>query len=135
MRKLAPLLVLISSCKSVPETKAEAQPAPPPPAAAAAPASGIDLTALDRSVNPCDDFYHFACGGWLKRTPIPEDRPQWGRAFSELLERNQQLLRDIMEKDARGEADPADPFARKVGDFYGTCMDEEKAETASLATL
>src|SRR5207249_1232069 len=40
-----------------------------------------------------------------------------------------------LEKNARGEADPADPFSQKVGDFYGTCMDEQKAETASLQTL
>ncbi len=100
-----------------------------------APPPGIDLTALDPSVKPCDDFYKFACGSWLARTPIPEDRPQWGRAFSEILERNEALLREILERNAQGEPDPADPFARKVGDFYATCMDEQKAETASLATL
>jgi putative endopeptidase len=100
-----------------------------------APEPGIDLSALDRAVQPCDDFYKFACGSWLRRTPIPEDRPQWGRGFSEILERNEALLREIVEKDARGEADPADPFAQKVGDFYSTCMDEQKAETASFATL
>ena len=100
-----------------------------------APPPGIDLSALDRTVNPCNDFYRFACGSWLARTPIPEDRPQWGRAFSEVLERDEKVLRQIVEQDARGEPDPANPFAQKVGDFYATCMDEEKAETASFATL
>src|SRR5207244_10607953 len=95
----------------------------------------IDLSILDRSVNPCDDFYRFACGKWLERTPIPPDRAQWGRAFSEILERNEIKLKEILEKDARGEPDPADPYAQKVGDFYSTCMDEQKAETASLQTL
>jgi endothelin-converting enzyme/putative endopeptidase len=118
-----------------------ASPAPAAPerpsatAAPQAPAPGIDLSALDRAVNPCEDFYKFACGSWLARTPIPEDRPRWGRAFSEVLERNEARLRDILERDARGEADPANPFAQKVGDFYATCMDEQKAETASFATL
>src|SRR5438874_13558304 len=100
-----------------------------------APPPGIDLSAVDRSVNPCEDFYKFACGSWLARTPIPEDRPRWGRAFSEVLERNEARLRDILEQNARGEPDPANPFAQKVGDFYATCMDEQKAETASFATL
>ena len=109
------------------ETSAGLAPQAPPP--------GIDLSALDRSVSPCDDFYKFACGSWLARTPIPEDRPQWGRGFSEVLERNEVVLREIVEKNARGVPDPADPFAKRVGDFYATCMDEQKAETTSFATL
>ena len=135
MRKLA-LLAFVLSCQSAP------QPKPPEPGNAIAtpetgkpPPPGIDLSILDRQVSPCDDFYRFACGGWLDRTKIPEDRPLWGRAFSEIAERNEALLHDILEKDAHGQADSADPYAQKVARFYSTCMDEQKAETASLATL
>src|SRR5260221_3873812 len=141
--RTAPLLaILVLSCRSTPETKPAVSETPPtttaPPTAVAksdTPAPGIDLSILDRSIDPCEDFYRFACGKWLERTPIPPDRAQWGRGFSEILERHEIKLKEILEKDARGEPDPADPFAAKVGDFYSTCMDEGKAEVASFATL
>ena len=52
----------------------------------------FDLTAIDKSVDPCNDFYHYACGTWLKNNPIPPDQSSWGR-FNELHERNQMVLR------------------------------------------
>jgi putative endopeptidase len=104
---------------------------PPAPVVQANP----DPDALDRSVDPCTDFYDFACGGWLARTAIPPDRPAWSRSFSEITERNLAILRAILEADAAGRFAPGDDEARKLGDFYATCMDEPKAETASAATL
>jgi predicted metalloendopeptidase len=126
MNKLVCVLLLAAACS-------HRQPASVPAPREAA--SSVDLSALDRSVSPCDDFYAFACGGWQKRTPIPDDRSSWTRSFSEIHQRNEALLHDILERDASGANDPADPFAKKVADYYATCMDEAKAETASRATL
>jgi predicted metalloendopeptidase len=98
-------------------------------------AESVDESLLDKTVDPCADFYQYACGNWMKTTPIPEDRAIWSRSFLEILQRNELLLKGILEKDARGEPDPPDPFSQKAGDFYATCMDETKAETASPVPL
>lgn len=56
---------------------------------------GFDPTALDRTADPCSDFYQFACGGWMANNPVPADQSRWGR-FDELAERNRTALRDIL---------------------------------------
>jgi endothelin-converting enzyme/putative endopeptidase len=121
-----------AACTSGPRPAAQQETAR---AAAAATKPAVDLAAMDRTVDPCDDFYRFACGGWIKSTPVPADRALWNRSFSEILQRNELVLRKVLEDDAAGKADQADPYAAKAGDFYAACMDEGKAEAASLATL
>lgn len=131
----------LAGCATPPPPKpAEPEPqAPPLPekeATLATPPGTVDASLLDRSTDPCVDFYQFACGGWLEKTEIPADRSNWSRGFMEIRERNQDLLRQILEENAAGKAPTADdPYATKLGDYYATCMDEEKAETASLHTL
>src|SRR5262249_9146460 len=145
MRNVLPAIFLFVSCQSAPAptppsgpTSTPAAPAPAGPPSRAPPPepSGIiDEGALDRSVNPCDDFYKFACGGWMAKTPIPPDRAQWVRSFSEIQERNETVLRQILDDEAAGKAGADDPYAKKLGDLYASCMDEAGAETAGMATL
>jgi endothelin-converting enzyme/putative endopeptidase len=106
-----------------------AEPASTPPVAAAT----FDLTALDRSVDACTDFYQFACGGWLARNPIPADQSRWGR-FNELEERNRATLRGILEK-ASADAPGRDPLDQKIGDYYASCMDEGGIEAKGIRPL
>lgn len=97
---------------------------------AAAP-SGIDLEAMDRTADPCGDFYQFTCGGWMAKHPLPPDQPTYGR-FHELQERNNEILHDILEQAA---AKPAGADVRKIGDYYASCMDERAIRAKGLAPL
>lgn len=82
---------------------------------------GLDLKAIDHSANPCENFYQYACGNWIKSHPIPADESRWGR-FNELLERNQQILRSILEDAEKHPQRSA--VDQRIGGFYGSCMDE-----------
>ena len=96
---------------------------------AAAP-SGIDLEAMDRTADPCGDFYQFTCGGWISKHPLPADQPVYGR-FNELQERNNALLHDILEDVA---ARPSSD-TQKIGDYYASCMDEKGIDALGLSPL
>ena len=83
----------------------------------------FDLSAIDKTVDPCTDFYEYACGSWRKNNPIPPDQSRWGR-FNQLAEYNRQVLRDILEKAATDSN--REPVIQKIGDYYHSCMEEDE---------
>ncbi len=94
---------------------------------------GFDITALDTSVDPCVDFYQYACGTWMAHNPIPRDQSSWGR-FNELRERNRATLRDILEKSS-ADGPKRGPVEQKIGDYYASCMDEKAIDAKGVAPL
>ncbi len=139
---VAPLVSLAVACDheaaapppAAPSAAAGAASVAPAPAAASAPPLALDTSlkgpdeaALDRSASPCDDFYQFACGGWMKATPIPEDEASWVRSFSVIHQDNEKALRAILERDAAGDTQ-GDAYGKELGDFWAACMDEPAIE-------
>jgi len=94
---------------------------------------GFSLTNMDRTCKPCDDFYQFAMGGWMKANPIPAEYPTWG-TFTELRDKNLAGMRTILESAANSKAAQGSN-EQKIGDFYASCMDTSAIEAAGLKPL
>ncbi|HEX3374339.1 MAG TPA: M13 family metallopeptidase [Edaphobacter sp.] len=89
----------------------------------------LDVTSLDRSVDPCVDFYKFSCGGWQKNNPIPADQSGWS-VYAKLGNENQQFLWGILEADAK--AKNRSPVQQKVGDYFAACMNTTAIDALGL---
>ncbi len=88
---------------------------------------------MDRSADPCLDFYQYSCGGWLKKNPIPADQSSWG-VYSKLQEQNRELLRGILDTAAMPNPNRS-ADEQKIGDYYAACMDQAAIEKAGAAPL
>lgn len=99
----------------------------------AKPAAGFSIDNIDKSIDPCVDFYQYACGNWIKNAEIPADRPAW-QSFSELDESNKGVERAILEKAASGGAS-RNAIDQKIGDLYGSCIDEKAVNARGIAPL
>ncbi len=114
------LLALATACTA--QTLAPADMAPGP---AKVPKQQIsfDLSSIDKTADPCTNFYQYSCGNWIKQNPIPPDRTRWSR-FDELGERSNYLL--YLDLKAAADA-PKSPLQTKYGDFFATCMNVDLA--------
>ncbi|MGA8273458.1 MAG: M13 family metallopeptidase [Candidatus Sulfotelmatobacter sp.] len=97
------------------------------------PAPGFNIDNIDKTIDPCVDFYQYACGNWIKNTEIPADQAQWG-SFVELHERNLDVEHEILEKAAAGGAS-RNAIDQKIGDLYGSCMDEKTVNAKGVAPV
>ncbi len=142
---LAPLLLSVAceprpkdsgSTTPAPETAGPVAPAPVQrPTLVARDAIGASVVAaLDTTVDPCTDFYRYACGGWIKKTTRPADKARYGRGFGELGDRNNALLRKILEDASAAKSKPGSVDGM-LGAFWGACMDEAAIDKAGIGPL
>jgi len=94
--------------------------------------TGFSIASMDKTADPCTNFYQYACGSWMKANPIPAEYSRWGR-FNELSDRNQRILKDILETSSARTTRSA--IEQKIGDYYQACMDEAGIEKAGTAPL
>jgi len=119
--RLTALLVLLS-ISGFAQTSSSTRPAP-----------GFSLDTIDKTADPCVDFYQYACGNWIKHSEIPPDQSQWV-SFVELRERNLDIERGILEKAATGGAS-RDAVDQRIGDLYGSCIDEKAVNAKGISPV
>jgi len=93
----------------------------------------LDVASMDKTVDPCVDFFTYSCGGWLKNNPIPADQASWD-AYGKLQEENREVLRRILEAAAVPSANRS-AEEQKIGDYYASCMDEAAIEKLGATPL
>ncbi|HET8667920.1 MAG TPA: M13 family metallopeptidase, partial [Terriglobales bacterium] len=93
----------------------------------------LDVNSMDKTADPCTDFYQYSCGGWMKNNPIPGDEAGWD-VYSKLEDDNRQFLWGILE-DAAKPSSNRDSVQQKIGDYFAACMDTDAVEQAGVAPL
>lgn len=120
--RLVPALLLLMAVGVCAQTSSSTKPAP-----------GFSIDTIDKTIDPCVDFYKYACGNWIKNSEIPPDQAVWG-SFVELHERNLDIERGILEKASAGGAS-RNAVDQRIGDLYGSCMDEKVVDAKGISPL
>src|SRR5262245_52408860 len=92
----------------------------------------LEVAAMDRSVDPCADFFGYSCGGWNRANPIPPDQSSWN-VYSKLYDENLRFLWGILKTAAESRSRSADE--EKIGDYFAACMDEAAVDRAGAGPL
>ena len=93
----------------------------------------LDLRSMDRSIDPCVNFYEYSCGGWKKNNSIPADQTSWS-VYGKLYQDNLNFLRAILEE-AAVDSPKRDLVTKEIGDFYAACLDEATVEKRGIAPV
>ena len=93
----------------------------------------LDASSMNKTVDPCADFFTYSCGGWIRNNPIPADQASWD-AYGKLQEQNRQVLRQILEA-AAVPSPKRSAEEQKIGDYYASCMDEAAIEKLGAKPL
>jgi len=93
----------------------------------------LQLDSMDKSIDPCVNFYQYACGGWRQKNPIPADQTGWS-VYGKLYQDNLNFLRGILEQ-AASLSNQRDAETQKIGDFYASCMDETGIEKSGMQPI
>src|SRR5580704_8756283 len=128
-------LLLIAGLMITGLTAAVAQaPSTPSSSGPALPYSpSLDISSMDKSVDPCVDLYRYSCGGWQKKNPIPPDQTSWS-VYGKLYQDNLTFLRGMLEQAAQLKPH-RNAVSQKIGDFYAACMDEGAVEKLGISPI